>query len=293
MTEDVGRSWKPVARSDADVDLLQRSINHVENLLHRLEYSAVPASQGADSASGTDSADGAGGADSGEGAGITTVAVEAEATARTRTDRPSAVADPSPQAAQADALRITLEAHQEASQIRAQAAAVHAKAVAESERLLVEAQHVCEQLRAGAISAAAAKADDLRTAAQAQADVFERDARKRVDSAIVEVAAEADAVRVLVHDTFCDVVAMLSDALACLQQLTTAIGPEAPLAIALAKRQRLHAAAEDLGAGERSSTDTPGAFPAEVSSADGTAGSAGAPITRGVAGGPIFRIARR
>lgn len=296
MTEDanVGRPWKSVARSDADVDLLQRSIDHVENLLNRLEYGAVPTPPG------------------GDGSGIT-VDVEAGRTARARADGPSTVTGSRTPAAQADALRITLEAHEEAYQIRAQAAAVHAKVVAESERLLVEAQQVCEQLRAGAISDAAAKADDLQTVTQTQADATERDTRKRVDAAIAEVAAEADVVRLLVHDTFSDVVARLSDALVCLQQLTAVIGPEAPLALALAERQGLHAAAEDPGSGERSgagerlgsgetssagegsSTDTFGGFPAEVSGADGavTVESARAPITRGVAGGPIFRIARR
>ena len=276
MTEDadVSRSWKSVARSDADVDLLQRSINHVENLLNRLECGTVPTLQG--------------GAD---GLGIT-AAMEAGTTAPAQANGPSTVARPVAPAAQADALRITLEAHQEAYQIRAQAAAVHAEAVVESERLLVEARQLCEQSRAGAISSAAAKADDLQTAIQTQADVTERDARNRVDAAVAEVAAEADAVRVLVHDTFSDLVEKLSDALACLQQLTAAIGPEAPLALALAKRQRLHTAAEDPGA-ERSSTATYSGFPAGVSGADGMAGHGRAPLTHGVTGGPIFRIARR
>ena len=280
MTEDanVSRPWKSVARPDADVDLLQRSINHVESLLNRLEFGAVLTPQGG------------GGAD---GSGIANVAVEAEAGACAQGDGPSTMAGPLVPAAQADALRITLEAHEEAYQIRAQAAAVHAKAVAESERLLIEAQQVCEQLRAGAICETAAKADDLQAAIRAQVDTTQRDARNRVDAAVAEVAAEADAVRLLVHDTFSDVVARLSDALVCLQQVAAAVGPEAPLAIALAKRQRLHSAAEDRGAGEWSSTDTFSGFPAEVSSTGSTAGSVRAPITPEVASSPIFRVARR
>jgi len=280
MTEDVNisRSWKSVARSDADIDLLQRSISHVENLLSRLEYGPVPTPQGSNGAGGS---------------GIAAVAAGSQTTARAQADGSSSATGLAPPAAHADALRITLEAHEEAYRIRAQAAAVHAKAVAESERLLGEAQQLCEQLRADAISEAAARADKLHAAARPEADATERDARKRLDTAVAEVAAEADAVRVLVHDTFSQLVQRLSEALECLQRLTTAIRPDAPLASALTERRHLPDAPGDPVPDAGFSPGAIDGSPAAVSSGEGvTAAGAHMPIISDLAG-PTFRITRR
>ena len=280
MTEDanIGRSWKSVARSDADVDLLQRSINHVEHLLARLEFGAVPTSQGGDGS---------------DGSGTAAVASAPDATASAQADGPTTVAAPMRSGPQADALRITLKAHEEAYQICVQAAAMHAKAVAESERLLVEVQQMREQLRAGAISEAAVTSDDRQAATRTQADAAERDARKRVDTA----DADADAVRLLVHDTFSDLAARLSDALACVQQLTAAIGPEGTVPVALAEGHRRCEALGDRGsdnpgAGVSASKNALDGAPAEVSTADGTVEPAAVPPTRGLPD-HVFRVARR
>jgi hypothetical protein len=162
--------------------------------------------------------------------------------------------------------------------------------VAESERLLIEVQQMCELLRANANQEAGA--GNLQAVAQSPAGETEHDPRKRVDTAVPGIAAEADAIRLLVHDKFPDLVAKLSDALACLQQLTAAMGPETPLPVAVAERNPLDDAPDDPCDGTRPHADALNGLRAAVSTADGTARPGHAPNSRGTAG-PTFPVARR
>jgi len=245
-------SWKPAARSDADVDLLQRSINHVEYLLDRLELGAVPTSQG-----GVVPTSQGEGSDRSE---MATAATRPDTIAEAPSGGSRTVAASLPLAAQTDALRITLEAHEEASRIRAQAAAMHAEVIAERERLFIAARQLFETLRVDAIYESPG-AGMPRAVGHVQTEPTERDTRNRFDANVAEIALPADAVKLLMHD-FPGLVAGLSDALACLQKLTTAIGAEIPPAAA----------------------DAP--------ATDQTAGHGRAP-TGNRANGPSFRVARR
>jgi len=246
MTEDsnLNGSWKPAARSDADIDLLQRSINHVEYLLDRLELGAAPTSQG----KGYDRSE-------------MTTATGADTIARAQPDGSRTVAAPLPLAAQTDALRITLEAHEEASRIRAYAAAMHAEVIAERERLFIAARQVFEALRVDAIYESPG-AGMPRAVGHVQTEPTERDTRNPVDANVAEIALPADAVRLLTHD-FPGLVAGLSDALACLQKLTMAIGAELPPTAA------------------------------DISTTDHTAGHGERAPAADRANGPSFRVARR
>jgi len=286
MTEEanVGRSWKSVARSDADIDLLQRSISHVENLLSRLEYGEFSAPRGSEALQGSDGT----GAD---GSGTAEPAAVPQTTARMQTDGSTPAANAVPPAAHADALRITREAHEDAYQIRARADAVRAAAVTESERLLGEAQQRCEKMRADAISEVTARLDKLTAAAEAEADATERTARQRLATAVAEAASEADAVRLLVHNTFSNLVQTLSDTLDCLQRLTTAIRPDVPLTATLAEWRRLPGASDDPVSKAGFSPGAINGSPAAVSGDEGTTTAASAPITSHRPS-PIFRLAR-
>lgn len=284
MAEDsaIHQSWKVASHPDADVDLLQRSITHVEHLLNRLEYGSASPPQ--------------------------TNHQMVENPAPTPPEVPTdgrvdgSVAASLPTAVQADAWRIMLSAHDEANRIRAQAADVHAQAVAESERLLLEAEQLCDQLRADAVSAAQARADELRTASEAEAEAIRRDARSWADDAVAETAAAADTVRSLAHETLSGVIERLSDALECLQELTAALGPHAPLATALAETQRRPDAAADSALdsdpdSEFASGLTVGAavlgdFPADAVGNDSVGDGHGAPI-RSRRSGDLFRAPRR
>jgi hypothetical protein len=275
MTEDsnLNGSWKPTARSEADVDLLQRSINHVEYLLDRLELGAVPTPQGEGS----------------EKPEMATAATGADTI--THTGPGGSVATPLPLAAQTDALRITLAAHEEASRIRARAAAMHAEVVAERERLFIAAQQLYETLRADAIYESTAGAGMPQAVGQLQTAPTERDARNRVDANVAEIALPADAVRLLVHDVP-GLVTGLSDALACLQKLTTAIGAEIPTSAAFLDGARVCDDPDDPDVGDGLDTDSRGVFAADVSTADHKAGH-GRAQSANRANGSSFRIARR
>ena len=279
MTEDsnLNGSWKPTARSDADVDLLQRSINHVEHLLDRLEMGAVSTSQG----EGSDKSE-------------MRTASGADTIARAQPGGSRTVAAPLPLAAQTDALRITLEAHEEASRIRAQAAAMHAEVIAQRERLFIATRQLFETLRVDAIYESAPGAGMPRAVGQVQTEPTDRDARNRVDANVAEIALPADAVKLLVHD-FPGLVAGLSDALACLQKLTTAFGAEIPPTAASVEPGRLRDAPgdpDDQDVGYRLSTNALDVFVADVSTTDHTAGHGRAP-TANRAKESSFRIARR
>jgi hypothetical protein len=232
------RSLNSVARSDPDVDLLQRSIDHVEHLLNRLEYGG---GQGQDDnlahRNGTT-----------HDVGTKSEVTEADGPERATqisVEGTKPASDAVPPAVQADVLRIKLRAYAEANRIRASAAEVHAKAVTDSERLLIEAERLCEQLRTNAISETAARAEKLRTYAQSEVEAIKRDFRRWVGSAVVEVAAEADRAPLRAHDAFTALVERFTDVLTRLQEFAIAIGPHGALATALTERQRLTSASDD------------------------------------------------
>jgi len=240
------RSLKSVARSDPDVDLLQRSIDHVEHLLNRLEY-------GGDFRQHDDVAHRNVG--TAQDVGTKSEVTEADGPAiatQISVDGAKPASDAVPPAAQADVLRIKLRAYAEANRIRASAAEVHARAVTDSERLLIEAERLCERLRTNAISETAARAEKLRTYAQSEVEAIKQDFRRWVGSAAVEVAAEADAVPLRTHDAFTALVERFTNVLTYLQEFATAIGPHGALATALTERQRLTGASDDPVAMTRS-----------------------------------------
>ncbi len=100
--------------------------------------------------------------------------------------------------AQAEALRITLHAHEEAHRLRAEANGLRAEAAAEGERILVEARMLSDRLhvesREGAtelLAAAKAEAEAIIAGARAEADRITQSARD--DSAAVRAELDADA----------------------------------------------------------------------------------------------------
>ncbi len=102
--------------------------------------------------------------------------------------------------AQAEALRITLHAHEEAHRLRAEANSLRAEAAAEGERILVEARMLSDRLhvesREGAtelLAAAKVEASAIIQAARAEAERITEGARE--DSVAVRAALDAQAER--------------------------------------------------------------------------------------------------
>lgn len=324
MTEssDSRRSWNLAGRSDADADLLQRSIAHVEHLLNRLEYG--PAALPPETGSKVDAYE--------TRTPEIALSIEGAIPPSGNATSPAAVgASPS---AQTEALRVVLYAHDEANRIRAGAVDAHARAVAEGERLLVEARQLCEQVRTDVISEAAATADELRTAAQAEAEATKRDARnwadeqyaiteckarQRLDAAerdaeqvrrtarelahaeaarqvdsevrvsIAKAVYDAEAALALAHNTLSGALESLSNRLESLRQLATAMGPRnAPVGSAGAERQRRDDSDGRAGFDPHVLADAP----TEASNGGSANGSGGAQSTTRQLGA-LFRTPRR
>jgi hypothetical protein len=188
---EVPGEWDPSGSGEPPAALLRRAISHVESLLHRLDpvdATNPPAGE-----------------------------LDAASTAVV----PPPLDEPKSSTAQADALRISLRAHEEAHRLRAEANGARAEAAAEGERILLEARELGERMRAEArdgvaemigiarreaavvIESARAEADRIRQAALADGDhrraefeaVAERDRSVAADAVrglLVEAAHDAD-----------------------------------------------------------------------------------------------------
>jgi vacuolar-type H+-ATPase subunit E/Vma4 len=181
---DVPSEWDVPASTEPPAQLLRRAISHVESLLHRLEN---PAEQPA-------------------------VAAPAESESAVVVDlaKPAHVSEPEETAAllslsgvsstaQAEALRITLHAHEEAHRVRAEAAAEGERILVEarmlSDRLHIESRDTASELLAAAKDEAAA----IIEAARAEAGRIRRDAHEESRTARAELDARAEQERMQAH----------------------------------------------------------------------------------------------
>jgi len=241
---DMQRSWNSARRPDADVDLLLRSISHVEHLLDRLEYGA---------------------------------AVRAEVVAdgeQLHTDAMSAAATTP------DELRLAAQREAEAIKRDARNWANEHCAIAEAaaRQRLDAAERDAEQIRQTA-----------REMAQAQAC---QHIENEIRTAVAEAVSDVDAARDLAHDTLSVAVASLANALQRVQHLATALEADAapPTGAALVIRPR-HGHHPDSGGDARDDTDVLGGVHREVSAAGGTRNFGGVPkASRPI--GTRFRTAR-
>ena len=199
---EVPGEWDSSGSNEPPAQLLRRAISHVESLLHRLEAPAEPATAPAEPAP----ADG------------TTSPQEPVEDNVLELSRPVAAeeshveTEPEPDgpeeyvplpgvssAAQAEALRITLHAHEEAHRLRAEANGLRAEAAGDGERILVEARMLSDRLHVESreratelLAAAKQEAAALLEAARAEADRIRRSALEEAVAARAEADARAD-----------------------------------------------------------------------------------------------------
>ncbi len=236
---DVPGEWDSSGPSEPPAQLLRRAISHVESLLNRLESPAdqpatepsapqleaprrpvEPAPIESPFADRPEAAAAAPPADPGNNV-VELARVQPEQQQPDRTETTQATDDaaddtaaershhPSGQyvplsgvssTAQAEALRITLHAHEEAHRLRAEANSLRAEAAAEGERILVEARMLSDRLhvesREGAtelLAAAKVEAAAIVQAARAEAERITEGARE--DSVAVRAELDAQAER--------------------------------------------------------------------------------------------------
>jgi hypothetical protein len=120
--EDMPGGWDPGGSGEPPAALLRRAISHVESLLHRLDPIELPDEEPLAHLSEST---------------VTQLPIEP-------LEEPLA---PSSSAAQADALRTSLRAHEEAHRLRAEASGARAEAAAEGERILHEARELSDLVR--------------------------------------------------------------------------------------------------------------------------------------------------
>ena len=227
---DVPGEWDSSGPSEPPAQLLRRAISHVESLLNRLEnpadQSAVESPAGvADAAPQLDRsvAETGDGPDPAEPPAVADESTNVVELARNPAQAGTPdLTEPAPpveasgeptlteadyvplpgvsSTAQAEALRITLHAHEEAHRLRAEANSLRAEAAAEGERILVEARMLSDRLhvesREGAtelLAAAKNEAEAIIQAARADAERITRAARD--DSVTVRAALDAQAER--------------------------------------------------------------------------------------------------
>jgi hypothetical protein len=174
---EVPGEWDPSGSGEPPAALLRRAISHVESLLHRLD----PVDAMNPPAGDLD---------------LPPVVVP-----------PPAVDEPKSSTAQADALRISLRAHEEAHRLRAEANGARAEAAAEGERILIEARELGERIRADArdtvaemVGIARGEAAVVIEAARAEAERIRQAALADDDHRRAEFEAHAEHDRVLAAD---------------------------------------------------------------------------------------------
>jgi hypothetical protein len=228
---DTQRPWNSVKRPDPDVDLLQRSISHVEHLLERLEYGAAVLPH------------------------ESRACVDAEEAQQALADgeqlHPIAMSEA---AMRPDELRLAAQREAEAIRRDARNWANEHCAIAEgsARQRLDAAERDAEQIRRTARELAHAEASQL----------VENEFRNAVAKAVSDV----DAARALAHDTLSVAVANLANALERLKQLATVLETDgAPITVALAKMRRSSDQPDDSGADALDHTDVLGDLPEEAS----------------------------
>lgn len=233
---EVPGEWDSSGPSEPPAQLLRRAISHVESLLHRLETPTEPqtvvvarSEGGPDenpvAADGAASAPESASADASHGDNVVELArtdpAHPGSSGATEGYEPIDVVAPQPStdaepahgsyaplpglssAAQAEALRITLHAHEEAHRLRAEADGLRAEAAAEGERILVEARMLSDRLHVESresatelLSAARTEAGAIVEAARAEAERIAESAREDAARANAELAARAERERV-------------------------------------------------------------------------------------------------
>ena len=161
--------WGKGGSSEPSAELLSGAIAHVEELIRRLEYAPERIEH-----------------------------EEAAAAPRRSAKKSSAKSVQSPAeppsevspAAQAEALRITLNAHDEANRLLGEAAELRARAAAEGQRILADAQRIASELQAEA----EAEADRYLTEAQSAAENMRAEAERSMRTAISDATAAANQV---------------------------------------------------------------------------------------------------
>ena len=154
--------WDPTGSGEPPAQLLRRAISHVESLLHRLEP-AVEAVDDTQTAAAS---------------GVDTSPVVARTDTRADAPEVPTAADPTrftplptvSSAEKAEALRITLHAHEEAHRLQSEANALRAAAASDGERMLLEARAMTDQVHIEARESATALLEAARRESQAMLD---------------------------------------------------------------------------------------------------------------------------
>jgi len=262
---DMQRSWNSTRRPDADIDLLQRSISHVEHLLDRLEYGAAVVPHEARTRVDTDEAEGI-------GAGTHPKAVTAGE--QLHTDAASAASR------RPDELRLAAQREAEATMRAARNWANEHCAIAEAEarRRLDAAERDAEQIRQTARELAHAE-----TSQQLEHEIR---------TAVAKAVSDVDTARALAHSTLSVASASLANALERLQQLATALEADAAAPTGVpTETQALGDQPDDSGHGARVDAGVLGALSGSVAES-GRAGDFGGVLKASRPIGTCFRPTR-
>jgi hypothetical protein len=172
---DVPGDWDPSGQAEPPAALLRRAISHVEQLLGRLEHAGAP-----------DTA---------------TVALPIGSTLTQRDTRtldgalePMGLASPVrgiSSSSQAEALRVSLSAHERANRLLAESSAIRAQSAAEGERVLSEARDLADRVQIEARDEAREECGRLRTEAATEAQATVQSAQQEAERLRNDAAAEA------------------------------------------------------------------------------------------------------
>jgi cell division septum initiation protein DivIVA len=169
---DVPGEWDPSGQAEPPAALLRRAISHVEQLLQRLERPGAPVEASSEAPSvGRPSSD--------LGMGSTVEASPGDDSGAIEPVLNNPVRRIS-SAAQAEALRVSLNAHEKANRLLAEASAIRAQSASEGEQILVEAREL---------------ADRMQSEATEEAGLYVNRAREDAESLVSQAAAEMQRVR--------------------------------------------------------------------------------------------------
>jgi cell division septum initiation protein DivIVA len=188
---DVPGEWDPSGQAEPPAALLRRAISHVEQLLQRLERPGAPVENAIDPTAGS----------VGTGMGSTVEATPADDSGAIEPVLNNPVRRIS-SAAQAEALRVSLNAHEKANRLLAEASAIRAQSASEGEQILVEARELADRMQGEAseeaalyVSRAREDAESLVSQAAAEMDRVREAALEESDRLRSEAMAEAERVR--------------------------------------------------------------------------------------------------
>jgi F0F1-type ATP synthase membrane subunit b/b' len=168
---DVPGEWDPSGQAEPPAALLRRAISHVEQLLQRLERPGAPVESAGEAPSMSRPT-----TDLGMGSTVEAHSDDSGAIEPVLNNPVRRISS----AAQAEALRVSLNAHEKANRLLAEASAIRAQSASEGEQILVEAREL---------------ADRMQSEATEEAGLYVHRAREDAESLVNQAAAEMQRVR--------------------------------------------------------------------------------------------------